>query len=264
MKEFPRAKKLFFFSALLLLFLVVALWLRYLSYPGEPVYFGRTLDYWIEAASSENLDKRRQGQLILLQLLEDQNALVRAAVVAGLSRTSLDDEAIVLAIEKRIVDTDPEVRRLVVCSLASARPVKAETIAHLCQSLRDPNWVVRRSAVFALWRVSSENAQAIEPLSDALTDDNQEVSSLATSLLIQTGPGAKGLIPKLIALLEDPKAESRAAVVLANIGPDAQTALPALKKRAETKDPVRRKFLDNIIKQIEEIINSSRKGDDAF
>jgi hypothetical protein len=66
------------------------------------------------------------------------------------------------------------------------------------------------------------------------------------------GPAAKSGIPALIDALGDPNTCYFAANVLGSMGPEAESALHALKEAlAETEDLLIRKALDEAIEKIE-------------
>ena len=110
-------------------------------------------------------------------------------------------------------------------SLGEMGPAAAPAVPALIESLKDES--ERFGAVYVLRWIGP--AAAAE-LGVALRSESREIRDGATEILADMGPKAKRAVPALIAALEDKREDVRrvAIFMLGEIGPDAKQAVPAL------------------------------------
>lgn len=174
----------------------------------------------------------------------------------------------------RLKDKDDKVRLKAAFSLRQLGPEAKAAVPALLGILKDKNVDVRREAAFALQRIGPAAKTAIPALIDALQDSDVYVRGWSLTALAEFGADARAAVPALKGILKeaDPllhvdaaNALSRlgekkeavtalidalknakekwddtasAAAVLAEIGPDAKAAVPALLKALERPGPV--------------------------
>lgn len=112
-----------------------------------------------------------------------------------------------------------------------------EAADQLIAGLEHRDALVRKWCATSLTRLGM--SRAVEPLIEALGDDDREVRSAAAATLGQIGVGGDKAVPPLIRLLQqDPRYEVRvqAAGALGRIVPGTKPATAALKKAIKTDD----------------------------
>jgi len=119
--------------------------------------------------------------------------------VAWLALTSANGADVAL-IQMGLDDPDPQVRRLAVLSLGTAKDADAQRAALLTRALRDHSYIVRYDAV----RVFSRTVQAQDcgPVIAAVDDENAHVALAAIDAL--GNGGCDGAVKKLSAIVNDP------------------------------------------------------------
>lgn len=171
-------------------------------------------------------------------------------------------------------DKEDKVRLKAAFSLRQLGPEAKAAVPTLIGILKDKNVDVRREAAFALQRIGSAVKPAIPALIDALQDSDAYVRFWSITALAEFGTDARAALPALKKILKeaDPllhvdaanalwrlgekkeavtalidalknanekwDATAGAAFVLAEIGPDAKAAVPALLKALERPGPV--------------------------
>jgi Protein of unknown function (DUF2961)/HEAT repeats len=105
-------------------------------------------------------------------------------------------------------------------------------------ALSDSSTEVRIAAATSLAKIGRANAPAVPMLAKALSDVSPRVRSMAAMALQASGPHAASAAPQLAVSLQDPVASVRhfAADALGAIGPPAATAMPALVERLSVND----------------------------
>jgi 6-phosphogluconolactonase (cycloisomerase 2 family) len=80
----------------------------------------------------------------------------------------------------------------------------------------------------ALYALQRRGAPAAPHLARALVRPSDQIRDEALSTLLAMGRDGKAAVPDLIALLQNPRADQHAALILGGIGPDAADAVPVL------------------------------------
>jgi HEAT repeat protein len=146
---------------------------------------------------------------------------------------------------------DKEVRRTASESLARLGPRGKPAVPVLLETIRAPvtdkdTWMACMRALFALWQIGPEAKEAIPALTRLCKDRDEGVRMLAAGALLRVEEGnrqarraLKPLLPDLAGCLADaePGVPLFAADVLGRLGPEARSALPALRKALESNDP---------------------------
>lgn len=161
----------------------------------------------------------------LTELLESDNAELQAHASAALGAIG---EAARPAAEKlaALVRNDNElVRREAIEALEDIRPGPRVMLPILAELLKDPNPVVRTRIMAA---VAERGVDALRLLIPAL--GNEETAYFACLIVAELGPGAKEAVPALVKLLDTkaPTLQREAIMALAAIGPDAAPAVEKL------------------------------------
>ena len=108
------------------------------------------------------------------------------------------------------------------------------------QQLQSDDAGVRRRAAYILGRMNAPADVAVPALAEALSDGQMETRWYAMDALGHFGADAAPAVPAIIKSLEsklnDATVRRRAAASLANIGPDAQEAVPILKEALNSDD----------------------------
>gem|GEM_PF-3888712 len=130
-------------------------------------------------------------------------------------------------------DTDVRVRAGAAYALAEIGAPAKSAVPALKEALRDPESRVRSAAIQAL---GSIGAPGVPALREALRDPDVSLQSKAIETLGNLGPAAKNAAVELVELLNhetpsfDPDRFILAAQALARMGPDAQAAMPRLRR----------------------------------
>ncbi|WP_406694145.1 HEAT repeat domain-containing protein [Singulisphaera sp. Ch08] len=164
----------------------------------------------------------------IIAMLDDPDEGVRSQVVHRLVRRG--DEYRIHAADVLPVPescggvADPGDRYARARAAAALGDWDEEGLLPLQDTLRDPDTLVRRAAVVAIWRIG---AAALGVAQIALGDDDAHVRMYAASFISQCDPEA---LPRLVHLLDDPSAAVRVAAIdgLARFGQSAEIAIPWL------------------------------------
>ena len=134
-------------------------------------------------------------------------------------------------------------RRAAICAAwIFAAPAFAVEVATLAQEIGAPNVAVRREAAYTLDRMGAGAKDAVPALIGALDDSDKQVWSFAISALANIGPEAKAAVPALIEGFgsrrrgrdrDRRQVQTRAAFALSRIG---AAAIPALIEALKTDD----------------------------
>lgn len=100
------------------------------------------------------------------------------------------------------------------------------------EDLRHSNMLVRARAAMRLRQYAPHDTRAVEPLTQALKDEEMFVRTSALGSLISFGPAAREALPTVLQLFQDSsnpeQIRTNAAVLLGRIGPDARKTVPTL------------------------------------
>ena len=169
--------------------------------------------------------------------------MVRRNAAAALARFGTRPEALA-ALLGAMKDGERAVRQEAARSLAQVRPLPAEAVAPLLETVRtDRDPFIRVFSITAIGHAGDRAADAVPVLIDILKDrpggGPADPSSAAAAALAEIGPAAR---PALVAALDSPHARTRAAAaqLLGNMGPVPPAALDALERMLKDSDRVAR------------------------
>ena len=166
----------------------------------------------------------RQALPALLQAARDEDLRVRASAAQALGSMGSAATEAVPALEDLLKDPSFPVRMYAVRALSQiGSPTKA-AIPGLLWALQQPDSSeLRQAAAKALAGIGAEAKEAVAALVICLKDDERNVRIEAMRSLRVIGPQAHEAIPALLAALKDPDFDMRrmAAMALGKIGRDA-------------------------------------------
>jgi hypothetical protein len=164
----------------------------------------------------------------LIAALDDADADGRPAVIRGLARIAsaasepgqpeVNRDKVLAALRTRLRDPDALVRADVVASLADLEDTTS--LPDMCRMTHDASEWVRLSAARAIGVVGAKDGEALTALYGILRDRDESVRVAVIGAIGEIGD--KGSIPRLEALLNDPRREVRDA---------AMVSITALRKR---------------------------------
>ncbi len=211
----------------------------------------------LDALSSRNPHLRRGATTALAQMgtdaaeaagplakaLTDKEAWVRAGAAAALVKTGKLADEHVKALAAAAGDSDPWVREVVMSVIKGATDDKAVLLKAACDAISIPHssWGICRHSMGIITAHGASNKALVVPTLLKLLADPPEGmwdgGTGAVTLLVRMGEVEKTVAVLTRVLVNDTDNETarRAADRLAQIGPDAKAALPALRKRAETE-----------------------------
>ncbi|HVU89865.1 MAG TPA: HEAT repeat domain-containing protein [Pirellulales bacterium] len=222
---------------------------------------------WRAARALETIGpKAKSAAPALLKALKDEDAAVRAHAARALGM--LDDRrpSIVDGLASLITDPDAQVRRAAISALARLEPGQDVAIPLMVKALEDADPSVKLPALQSL---AEGGAEAVPALVEAL--GHRQGRYWATLVLAEMGPAAKDATPALAKLLEDPDPEVRmqAAMALGAIGADAASAQASLMAALADKTPAVRYASAFALGQARAAdalpaLEKAEGGDDAF
>ena len=189
-------------------------------------------------AEPHHADLKRQCEQafpVLMELLRDDQAFVRAKAIDILALMGLHKERALSAILEKTRDEDAEVRGAVCLALSRLAQVEDDRVTSALIALaKDPDATVRWVAVRELPHVPVPTAVQIEILQESLFDPDASVRSWAVMSLPVDGVAAVESVGLSRAALSDPDELVRvlAAEALAKSGAAARASLPDLRKAA--------------------------------
>ncbi len=171
----------------------------------------------------------------LSEQLRDDSPMVRAHAAHALGRFGPSARPAIEALAPLIVDPDARVRRMALRAWARIRPGPEVSIPLLAKVLEKADPAARTHALAIL-------AEFGKPVVPALVKalENNKVAYWACLVLADIGPDAAEATPALTELIQTavkPEVRREAALALGAIGPAAATAVPALAKALEDKAP---------------------------
>ncbi len=171
----------------------------------------------------------------LVKHLSAAEPAMRTQCVAALGKIGVSDEKSIAAITKCVVDEEPHVRRAAIQSLRRLKPDPKLIIPSLLQVIHDAQPDVAMSAMAAL---ADMGETAVPALTDALSDKSSR--HWAAVVLAEIGPKAAAAAPALAELVKDPEPEVRmqALIALGQIGgTGAKSAVPAIIDALQDSEP---------------------------
>ena len=159
--------------------------------------------------------------------LSDPHPLVRAHAAYALGKIGKSDEAIVAALAAAIGDEDAAVRRAAAGALR-ALPADPDVVRPIMVKMLEN--AEPRAIVHAVEALAEGGKERVPVLIEALK--HPEARYWVCLILSEIGPDAETAVPALIEVLADelPEVRMEASLALGKIGPAAASAVPALKK----------------------------------
>ncbi len=171
----------------------------------------------------------------LIEASGAENAEVRMHVARALAAIRSAPERTVPALVKLLDDRDAAVRARAAMGLAQFPAPNERVVAALAKKLTDESPDVRRAAMRALHRLQPDSKALLPVVVKVLEDSDPAVIVPALHTLAEAGDD---VVPALIEAMESHKSRYWACVVLAEIGPDAKAAVPALTKAFKSDEHV--------------------------
>lgn len=161
---------------------------------------------------------------LLLRLKDDDELIVRAATTA-LGRIHAQPKLVLPALNALLGQKSTAVRITAVRAIAEFGTEAADSAPLIVKVLADENTVLRASAAETLGHIKDARVEVIDALVKALSDASGMVTVNAANALSQMGTPA---VSPLVKMLDDENYRALAVEVLGEIGPDAESAVPAL------------------------------------
>lgn len=193
-----------------------------------------------DAQPAETAAAEVEEAILTLQTMSKADGWdARTAAIKRIERFGADAKRAIPILRRTLADDDDHwlVRSEAVCALAAIGP---ETLPDLQRGLEDPFVRVRWATAYALRRVVPDSEAAVSLLEKTLLDQDQHwlVRSEAARSLAAAGSPAKTAVSALEKALQDkdPRVQAAAASSLARIGPKAKAAMPDLRKALSDED----------------------------
>ena len=193
--------------------------------------------YWTCRTLAKMGDAALEAVPDLTDQLRAQTASVRRNAALAIGQLGPKcGEQVVSPLTNCLKDRQQMVRSDAATALGKLGAVAMPAVPALREAARDPNRAIRSQSALAVWRLTKQTDDVLEPLLAELA--SLDAPWDAADALNEVGPAAAPLVPKVRALLKSPDAETRAyaAQVLGGIGPEARVALAELKKIAANDD----------------------------
>lgn len=219
------------------------------------------------ASGEEPAAAQPDGTAGRIAAMADADPAVRHEAVDALGRERVDSAEAVAALAGALGSEDVHMRWRAARALGAIGPAAAEAVPALVKGLGDKVPGVRAHMIHALGRMGKAAESAVPDVVGMLADpyavnrhqavsalraiapSPEQVRPLLLDLLSEAKPaaaahiieslagGGKESVPRLIAALEDEPARYWVCIVLAEIGPDAAEAVPALAGLLEDPNP---------------------------
>lgn len=200
----------------------------------------KTLSAWgLAKISPDNEVIVKQAAEQLVAALKSSDEHVREAAARGLADLKPEPKLVRRALVEALTDTDPEVRGNVVEAISG---MGAEAAPDVAKGLKNPE--LRGACAAILARIGPAAKAALPDLIAALHDETsteklsaEEFHAEALTAIALIGPG-KELADKIVPFLssDSEMVERTATYALGKIGPEAKSALPAIKKNLASDD----------------------------
>lgn len=174
----------------------------------------------------------QESGLQLVARLKDEDALVRAHSAHALGNIGAVNDAVVPELAHTLADADPNVRRSAIRAIQKIKPGPDVMLPLVSKLLEDDNPSV---VLHALQSMAEAGDRALPVIIGAL--DNQKSRYWACVVLAELGPAAKSAAPALAKVLsdEDPEERMQALIALGEIGPAAKEVVPQIAKSLQDK-----------------------------
>jgi HEAT repeat protein len=197
--------------------------------------FLSTLSYWTLARVHPNSSKLQTVAIErIAERLTDDEPFIRAAAAKALASLPPQPEITLPILEKILRDADEETISHVLGALAT---IGKPAVPQLIKALRHEK--LRVPVISVLGMIGPDAADATEPLSQLLEDEDANVAIEAALTLAKIGPPAASAVPALSSALKRKDCCNAHAIViaLAKIGPPAAETSPQLEKLMQSDDP---------------------------
>lgn len=167
---------------------------------------------------------------LIVSLLEDGDAFVRAAAAKALGSIGKRDVDLMAGLVELTTNTRWEVRQAAVETLGTlGSTVKHERKA-IIDRLGDDHWIVREAAAKALGGLSQQSSVEIPSIEKLLRDDRWQVRHAALQMLINVAKPSPQHAALIATMLDDDRWDIRetAALALGRLGPHASSLMGRL------------------------------------
>ncbi len=201
-------------------------------------------------AEANNIDKLRlqeyraelgdkEGAVsTLIELLSDDDSLVRNSAAFALGDLGKDSQPVVDELVKLLADDHFLVRNSAAQTLGDLGRNSQPVVDELVKLLADDHFWVRNGAAEALGKLGRNSQPLVEQLVKLLADDDSNVRNSAAEALGKLGKDSQPVVDGLVKLLADNDSSVRnsAAKALGNLGKDSQPVVDELVKLLADND----------------------------
>ncbi len=179
----------------------------------------------------------KPATLSLIHALEDENAEIRDSAVKALAVIDAEVSVAVPHLKYCLKDERPYVRRAAADALGAIGPESKAVVPDLVQILTDEDKLARHSAIAALAEIGRNAMVALPALNEAMKSEDSLIRVFAARAIFRLGKTDDAL-PVLVEGLQDEDLDVRRSAVetLAEIGPDAGSAVSALSEAMKRED----------------------------
>ncbi len=186
---------------------------------------------WLSACKARNCPGSETAQGETAQRETAQKETAQADTVPAQDQQPPDGNADVAQLIDQLQDDDPRTRALAARALGdSGDQSAAESLAAL---VADENATVRQTALAAIHQLEPGDEMIIPLMTKMLGDADPHVVAVATHSLAETGPN---IVPAMIKAMDDEQTIYWAILVLSELGPDAEQAVPVLAEALSHED----------------------------
>lgn len=216
----------------------------------EPEYDGKSVSQWLKLLESKDPGERWKAAVALGRLRQSSPEVLRALANAIKDKEEYVAQIAVVAIEQMgtaaesilpelidVFNTLESDKKSFMTSIFGHLGPKATTAVPAMMSLLDsPNQLVRGNTAVALGQIGPSAKKATPALRNALRDESPFVRAHASLALWRIGKD-KDVIPVLIQVTQTSHEFGPRAAIhsLGEIGPDAKSAVPQLRKLLEDR-----------------------------
>lgn len=170
----------------------------------------------------------------LAAALSDPAPLVRQRAARALGMIGPAAKSAIVALSVALEDKDPHVRAYVVHAMGKIGVSDEVVLKKLIMGAFDKEAIVRRATLRAVRRIEPP-AEITRPIFIKMLEESDPSTVAAT--LESVAAGGKKIVPRLCEALKHEKASYWACLVLAQIGPDAEMAVPHLQEVLKHEHP---------------------------
>lgn len=179
--------------------------------------------------------RAKNAAKIVAEALNSPDPMLRWHAARALGELESDNEEAIAALTAALGDNSPQVRSHAAFALGEIGAKNQEALNRLVELVGDENPVVRRASVEALKKIDPDRESVRPAFLRALRDSSPEVRAHAVEAIASLG---KPNVNELIAALDSPETCHAACLLLAELGPKAQQAVPALSETLADENPV--------------------------